>query len=118
MKKQGFSVTFKTPASYFNTTHRSGKFKALVFILPEYPVSLHYIRLYIYICSMNDSQMFTVIKSQKTKCTLRIYVKEIIESICVYSLGIFVKKRCVVFARFFFIGNLSQMHLVLINPVG
>lgn len=34
---------------------------------------------------MNDSQMFTVVKSQKTKCTLRIYVKEIIESICVLS---------------------------------
>lgn len=34
---------------------------------------------------MNDSQMFTVVKSQKTKWTLRIYVKEIIESICVLS---------------------------------
>lgn len=36
---------------------------------------------------MNDSQMFTRVKSQKTKCTLGIYryVKEIIESICVLS---------------------------------
>lgn len=71
---------------------------------------------------MNDSQMFTVVKSQKTKCTLRIYVKEIIESICVLSRNFCEEAMCgfnVWFSQdFFFIGNLSQMHLVLINPVG
>lgn len=66
---------------------------------------------------MNDSQMFTVVKSQKTKCTLRIYVKEIIESICVLS-GNFCEEAMCGFRKIFFIGNLSQMHLVLINPVG
>lgn len=71
---------------------------------------------------MNDSQMFTVVKSQKTKCTLGIYVKEIIESICVLSRNFREEAMYgfhVWFSQdFFFIGNLSQMHLVLINPVG
>lgn len=71
---------------------------------------------------MNDSQMFSIVKSQKTKCTLRIYVKEIIESICVLSGNFCEEAMCgfnVWFSQdFFFIGNLSQMHLVLINPVG
>lgn len=67
--------------------------------------------------------MFTVVKSQKTKCTLRIYVKEIIESICVLSRNFREEAMCgfnVWFSQdfFFFIGNLSQMHLVLLNPVG
>lgn len=86
MKKQWFSVT--KPPHHTLIQHievATWSSKHWFFIWAEYPVSLHYIRLYIYICSMNDSQMFTVVKSQKTKCTLRIYVKEIIKSICVLS---------------------------------
>lgn len=86
MKKQRFSVSKPPHHTCTLIPHRSGKFKALVFHMSRVSSFLAlYQTVYIYICSMNDSQMFTVVKSQKTKCTLRIYVKEIIESICVLS---------------------------------